>query len=255
MPEGQTDELWRRRAASFGSSAADYADHRPDYAGAAVSWVLDAAEGAVLDVLDLGAGTGVLTAALLDGGHRVVAMDPDADMLAELRRRHPAARTAVASAESIALPDAVVDAVLVGTAFHWFDQDRAASEIARVLRPGGCLGLLYNHTDDSVEWVAELGRISRTSASSAPRDDRQWPVPLLGFGDWEEARFPHSHRRTADSLTATIGTHSHTRVVSSEERAETLTRIRVFLDSHPETSHGEFEVPLVTVANRVTRYA
>jgi SAM-dependent methyltransferase len=255
VPQGQSEELWRRRAASFGSSAADYADHRPDYSADAVAWIVEASDGPARRVLDLGAGTGALTGTLLGRGLDVVAVDPDGGMLAELRRRHPTANATVGSAESIPLAAASVDAVVVGTAFHWFDRDRALPEIARVLRPGGVLGTLYNHTDDSVEWVAELGEVSRTSASSERRaDDEDWP-PTLGdeFEQWVEGRFAHAHRRTAVSLTATIGTHSHTRVVSDEERVGTLDRIRRFLESRPETSQGEFDVPLTTVANRTRR--
>ena len=71
-----------------------------------------------------------------------------------------------------------------------------------------------------------------------------------GFGPVEQARFAHRHRRTAESMTATIGTHSHTLVVSDEERAEVLDRVRAFLDSRPETAGGTFDHPLVTLAGR-----
>ena len=139
--------------------------------------------------------------------------------------------------------------MLVGTAFHWFDTERALPEIARVLRPGGVLALLYNLIDDSVPWVAELDELSRTSVSLPPGEaDEVWSY--AGFGAVEEARFPHRHRRTAESMTATIGTHSHTLVVSDEERAEVLDRVRAFLDSRPETSAGPFDHPLDTVAGR-----
>jgi SAM-dependent methyltransferase len=254
VPEGQSDELWRRRASSFGSSAAAYADHRPDYAVAAVEWVLEGARRDVADVLDLGAGTGALTGTLLDLGRRVLAVDPDPEMLAELRRRHPRAGALVAPAELIPVADDSVDAVVVATALHWFDLDRAGAEIGRVLRPGGVLGVFYNHTDETVDWVAELGRVSRTSASSEPtRDDDEARSPSVpGFSAWEERRFPHAHRRTAASLTATIGTHSHTRVVSPDEREQVLRGIRTFLDGQPETSAGEFDLPLTTVAARAT---
>lgn len=255
MPQGQSDELWRRRASSFGSSAAEYADHRPDYAVAAVEWVLEGARREVVDVLDVGAGTGALTGSLLGLGHRVLAVDPDAAMLSELTSRHPRAEAVVAPAELLPLADDSVDAVVVATALHWFDPDRAGAEIARVLRPQGVLGVFYNHTDESVEWVAELGLVSRTSASSEPSrhlDDGAWQPSVPGFSGWEIQRFPHAHRRTAASLTATIGTHSHTKVVSPAERREVLDAIRTFLESRPETSSGEFDVPLTTVAARAT---
>ena len=252
-PAGQSDEVWRRRASSFGSSAAEYAEHRPGYSPEAVEWLLAGVDGDALEVLDLGAGTGAVTGALLALGHQVVAVDADRDMVAELGRRHPRARALVGSAETIPLADGSMDAVLVGTAFHWFDLDLAGPEVARVLRPGGVAGLLYNDSDDTVEWVAELDRVGRTSASTPPNREWRSPAPLPGLGPWREERFPHTHRRTAASLTATIGTHSHTRVVTPEEREQTLGRIRAFLDGRPETSTGEFDVPMTTVAYRAPR--
>ena len=97
--------------------------------------------------------------------------------------------------------------------------------------------------------MAELGELSRTSVSTPP-DHEEWQPSYPGFGPVEVARFPHRHPRTAESLTATIGTHSHTLVVSDEERAEVLGRVRAFLDSRPETARGTFDYPLVTVAGR-----
>ena len=245
----QDPAVWARRSSSFGAAARAYAEHRPDYAAEAVAWCLAGAERPVVDVLDLGAGTGVLTTGLVASGLSVTAVEPDPEMIAELRRRLPEVRAAVGRAEAVPLPDDSVDAVLVGTAFHWFDTERALPEIARVLRPGGVLGLLYNLIDDSVPWVAQLDEVSRTSVSIPPGEADEVPS-YAGFGPVEQARFAHRHRRTAESMTATIGTHSHTLVVSAEERADVLSRVRAFLDSQPETSAGTFDHPLVTLAGR-----
>src|SRR5262249_54933891 len=129
-------------SSSFGTAAGAYAEHRPDYAQAAVSWALETAPGP--RVLDLGAGTGKLTGTLVALGVDVVAVEPDPAMLAELHRSLPAVRALPGSAESIPLPDASVDAVLSGNAMHWFDMDLAGPEIARVLAPGGVLAGLWN---------------------------------------------------------------------------------------------------------------
>jgi SAM-dependent methyltransferase len=245
----QDPALWARRSSSFGAAARAYAEHRPDYAADAVAWCLAGAQRPVVDVLDLAAGTGALTAGLVATGVSVTAVEPDPLMLGELLRRVPGVPAVVGTAEAVPLPAASMDAVLVATAFHWFDTDRALPEIARVLRPGGVLGLLYNLIDDSVSWVAELDEVSRTSVSIPPGEADEVPS-YVGFGPVEQARFPHQHRRTAESLTATIGTHSHTLVVSDEERAEVLGRVRAFLDSRSETSGGAFDHPLVTLAAR-----
>ncbi|WP_245722159.1 class I SAM-dependent methyltransferase [Nocardia crassostreae] len=204
-----------------------------------------------VEVLDLGAGTGKLTGVVLETGVPVRAVEPDAAMRAALRERFPEVSALAGTAESIPLPDDSVDAVGVGMAFHFFDQARAFPEIARVLRPGGVVAALWNDHDDSVEWVAELGRVSRSTLSLSGRARTGVPDHPL-FRPFEQNVFPHSHRRTADGLTATIGTHSHTLIVTPEERAEVLGRIAAFLHGRPETATGEFDLPLRTTVVRAT---
>src|SRR5918995_6551954 len=123
---------------TFGAAATAYAEHRPDYAQAAVRWALEPAPGP--RVLDLGAGTGKLTATLVALGAEVIAVEPDPAMVTELRRALPDVRALPGSAEVIPLPDSSVDAVLAGNALHWFDMAIAGPEIARVLVPDGILG-------------------------------------------------------------------------------------------------------------------
>lgn len=120
-------------SSSFGKAAAAYAQHRPDYSREALGWILRAAPGP--RVLDLGAGTGKLSASLADLSVEVTAVEPDPAMRAELRQELPGVRVLSGSAESIPLPDGSVDAVLAGNAMHWFDMSVAGPEIARVLAP------------------------------------------------------------------------------------------------------------------------
>lgn len=247
---------------SFGAAAAAYAEHRPDYARDAVQWALAPAPG--LRVLDLGAGTGKLTATLHALGAEVVAVEPDPAMLAELRHALPDVRALRGNAEDIPLPDASVDAVLAGNALHWFDMDVAGPEIARVLVAGGILAGLWNVLDDRVDWVAGLERVSG-SAAIGPRDTlRSWRgataglhLPLGGavarFGSPQQAEFPHAQLRTADSLVATLATRAGMLVMAEPERSAALERIRVFLAGRPETAAGEFSLPMLTGVLRLGR--
>ncbi|MCC5474542.1 class I SAM-dependent methyltransferase [Streptomyces barringtoniae] len=249
-------------ASSFGAAAVAYAEHRPDYAHAAVRWALEPAPGP--RVLDLGAGTGKLTVTLVAMGAEVIAVEPDPAMLTELRRSLPAVRALPGSAEAIPLPDASVDAVLAGNAMHWFDMAVAGPEIARVLAPSGILAGLWNVMDDQVEWVAGLARISG-SAAIGPRDTpTSWRaetadmhLPKNGvaakFGSPEQAVFPHGQRRSADTLVATIATRAGVLVMPEQEQEATLGRIRAFLASRPETARGEFTLPMLTGVLRVRR--
>ncbi|MFB4302868.1 class I SAM-dependent methyltransferase [Actinomadura sp. NTSP31] len=249
-------ELVARRASSFGGSAAAYARERPDYPDAAVTWALEPVAGTRPPrVLDLAAGTGKLTQVLLRNGveaGRLVAVEPDAAMLNELRRAVPGVRALEGGAEAIPLPDGAVDAVLVGQAMHWFDLDRALPEIHRVLADGGVLAGLWNTDDDRVPWVAEMKRISRSSVSL-----RNWRPKGLPESAWfpafERAEFPHAQRRTAESMAATIGTHSHMLVLDEAERAAVTDRIIAHLRATPETAEGEFDLPIVTLAARAAR--
>jgi len=249
-------------ASSFGPAAAAYAEHRPDYARAAVRWALEPAPG--LRVLDLGAGTGKLTATLVALGADVIAVEPDPAMLAELRRARPAVRARPGRAEAIPLPDASVDAVLAGHALHWFDLAVAGPEIARVLVSGGILAGLWNVFDDRLDWVAGIERVGG-SAAVGPRDTlSRWRaetadahLPDTGliaqFGSPEQAEFPHGHRRTADSLVATLATKAGLLVMPAQEQAATLGRIRAYLAARPETARGEFTLPMLTGVLRVRR--
>ncbi|KDN80824.1 class I SAM-dependent methyltransferase [Kitasatospora cheerisanensis] len=257
----QTDQH-RVHRSSFGAVAGAYAEHRPDYAQAAVRWALEAAPGP--RVLDLGAGTGKLTGCLLAAGVEVVAVEPDPAMLGALRRELPEVRALAGSAEAIPLPDGSVDAVVSGNAMHWFDMDAAGPEIARVLAPGGGLAGLWNLFDDGVEWVAGLARVGGPEAIG-PRDvPASWRtataalhLPPAGgparFGAAEQAEFPHGQRRTAESLVATLGTRAGLLVMPADEREARLARARAYLAGRAETADGEFDLPMLTGVLRARR--
>ena len=256
----QNERLLHR--SSFGAVAAAYAEHRPDYAPDAVRWALEPAPGP--RVLDLGAGTGKLTAMLGALRCEVVAVEPDPAMLTELRRALPTISAMAGSAEAIPLPDASVDAVLAGNAMHWFDMDLAGPEIARVLAPGGILAGLWNVLDNGVDWVAGLEQASG-SAAIGPRDTvDNWRaqtkdayLPSAGrparFRSPEQAEFPHGQRRTADSLVATLATRAGMLVMPEQEQTAALGRIRAFLGSRRETASDEFTLPMMTGVLRVRR--
>jgi SAM-dependent methyltransferase len=251
---------WTRRGSSFGAVADAYAEHRPGYPVDAVRWCLapTGRETTGLRVIDLGAGTGKLTTLLMTLGADVTAVEPDDGMLAELRRQLPSARALRAAAEALPLPDRSVDAVLCGQSLHWFDLPRALPEIARVLADGGVLAALWNNDDDRVPWVAGLHGAAE-GAASPPLSVRRLQTVGFGpgqFGDSfrpaERAEFPNSQPRTAQSLLATMATHSKMLVMPPRERERVLGQVRRYLASRPEAA-GEFELPMVTTTLRAVR--
>ncbi|ONI78845.1 hypothetical protein ALI144C_29190 [Actinosynnema sp. ALI-1.44] len=248
MTEPDT-ELRTRRAGSFGASAELYARYRPGYSAEAVDWAVP--EGAV-DVLDLAAGTGKLTESLVARGLNVTAVEPDAEMLAELGKRFPPVRALIGTAEQIPLPDSTFDAVVVGQAFHWFDVPAALTEIGRVLRPGGTLAALWNDEDADVPWVSAFDDLRQTGMGRAHTGDEPFPDHPM-FGPFERRDFRHSVRHTTESLIGMICTHSQMLVASAGERAEVVDRLRAFLTEQPETSAGEFDFPFKTLSYRSAR--
>jgi SAM-dependent methyltransferase len=141
-------------ATSFGSNATVYDQLRPSYPTAVIDGALARAE--IGNVLDLGAGTGILTGLLIRDGLVVVAVDPDTAMLDVLVTKYPGVATQVGNAEQIPADAGTFDAVFVGQAFHWFTRPAADLDIARVLRPGGIVAILTNINPPGSDWEATL---------------------------------------------------------------------------------------------------
>lgn len=231
-------------AHSFGPAAAQYERGRPPYPAEAVEWLLPAG---ARRVLDLGAGTGKLTRELLRRGLEVTAVDPSDGMLAELGRVLPDVPALAGTAENIPLPDDSVDAVLVAQAWHWVDPARAVPEIARVLSPGGRIGLIWNLRDGREDWVRRLGELL---VSPELRRD---PVVGPPFGAVEVRDFPWTHRISADKLLDLVASRSYIILLPSDERAAVLAQVRQLMATHPAlVGRTEFDLPYVTQCARAT---
>ncbi|GLY02915.1 MULTISPECIES: class I SAM-dependent methyltransferase [Actinoplanes] len=229
-------------AASFGAAAGAYERGRPPYPEEALTWLLPAGEPRVLD---LGAGTGKLTRQIRARGLDVVAVDPSPGMLGELTRVLPDVPAHVGSAETIPLPDAHVDVVLVAQAWHWVDAARALPEIARVLTPGGRLGLIWNLRDERTDWVARLGEI--IGSAEMNRDSRIGPP----FGDVTEQSFTWAHHLEADEMLDMVASRSGIILLPADERAAVLAQVRQLIATHPALlGRSTHALPYVTACAR-----
>ena len=229
------------RATSFHLAADAYARGRPSYPAEAVAWMLpDAAR----EVADVGAGTGKLAAVVAASGREVVAIDPDAGMLDRLRAEHAGIRTEVGSAERLPLPDASVDAVVFGQAWHWVEPVAASAEAARVLRAGGTLGLIWNIRDTRAGWAAELATLIDPS-DAEQFVERGGPELAAPFGEVETATFPWANPLTVDGLVDLVSSRSATIAASPEDRAATLDAVRA-LGEREADADGRLLLPYLT---------
>src|SRR4029077_16209469 len=116
-----------------------------------------------------------VTRELTGRARRVIAVEPDERMRAVLTARSPRAEVLAGRGEDIPLPDASVDAVVISAAWHWLDPALAVPEIARVLRPGGRLGVIWVSRDGRVPWVAEFNAFARESREADRAEgQRRW---------------------------------------------------------------------------------
>jgi SAM-dependent methyltransferase len=243
----------RDQARSFDRVAGAYQRARPSYPAAAVRWVLEAAPGR--RVVDLAAGTGKLTEVLVGAGADVVAVEPLANMRAELERALPSVRALDGAAERIPLPDGSADAVFVGQAFHWFDEGPALAEIARVLVPGGVLGLVWNLRDDRVDWVAELTRVM-LGAGDVLTESHGVARPLASelFTAAEGREFANAVEFDRGRLREWASSTSRIAVLPQAQRERVLDEVVRLADDHPALAgRPTFDMPFVAVVVRAVR--
>ena len=227
-------------ARGFPRAVEDYERGRPGYPTEAVARLVEALRiGPGRRVLDLAAGTGKLTRALEPSGAELVAVEPVAEMRAALERASPAVQSVDGVAEAIPLAGDSVDTVVVGSAFHWFDGERALAEIHRVLRPGGGLGLLWNVRDETVPWVAALTEIMEPHRGAAPRYAAgAWRAALERsrlFSPLEGISFHHVQRLPPEGVVARVASVSFVAALPAGERARVLERVRLLLERDPVT--------------------
>jgi SAM-dependent methyltransferase len=218
---------------AFAEVAGAYERGRPGYPEDAVRWLVGSEP---QDVVDLGAGTGKLTRSLVALGHRVTAVEPLEEMRAQLSAVVPGVEVLAGSAEAIPLPDAVADVVVSAQAFHWFDHDNALPDIARVLRPGGRIALVWNSRDDRNPWMSRLSEIIGNETI-----EESDVVPVLDasglFGPVETAVFAFEQVLGRDGLLDLVLSRSYLAKLPTPEREPVLDAVGGFYDE-TETDGG-----------------
>lgn len=244
-------------AGGFASAAPDYARSRPAYARAAVGALKESLAGR--PTLDVAAGTGILTGQLHRARVPVTALEPVEEMRHQLVRSLPEVPLVAGIAERLPFAGASFGGVVVGEAFHWFDASSALDEAARVLAPGGVLGLAWNRRDESVPWVAAYGRIVLT----ARPEGRPYPhlTPWLqvvgSHGAFEAGtleRFDNPRPCSPAALVARAASTSFVATAPPERRAAVLEAVRELCATDPDLGgRARFDLPYVTELYRWTR--
>jgi Uncharacterized protein conserved in bacteria len=236
-------------AKGFAAGADAYERGRPDYALEAVAALVRELEiGPGKRVLDLAAGTGKLTRQLVGTGADIVAVEPIAEMRAKLVAAVPSAEALEGTAERIPLPNDSVDAVVVGQAFHWFDGVRAVSEIRRVLRPTGALGLIWQSRELARPWIERLeGIIDRADAGTPRFRSGAWREAfdrVALFDPISEASFGHVQRSDAETMVDRVASISYVAALPADRRTAVLDEVRALLATDPDTANAEvIELP------------
>jgi SAM-dependent methyltransferase len=240
-------------AGGFSAAASTYAKVRPTYARGAVGLLADRvrAIGRPARVLDVGAGTGILTGQLHRAGLACWAVEPLAAMGAQLRLALPGVPLLRATAEALPVRSRSVDLVTVAQAFHWMDPDRSIEEFARVGAPGGALALLWNVRDTRVGWVAALDELVEARTGGRPYDRhgaRAWDEVLTRSGRFRvihERSFPNPVPTTVEGVLDRLRSTSFVAALDPEPRAELLAAAAELLRADPATV-GTFEHPHTT---------
>jgi SAM-dependent methyltransferase len=222
------------QARSFHRAAAEYDRGRPGWPPELLD-LLPIADDAT--VLDLGAGTGKLTRVLADRYARVIALEPLDELRAILAERVPEADVRGGQAEQIPLEDAAVDAVFAGQSFHWFANDVAVAEIARVLRPGGVLALMWNQSGGPSPLPdAYRRRLSELHDERRPTQINEHILARFPFAEEHEEAVDHEQVSTRDDVLAFAASVSW--VASRDDREAVLAELAELL---PE---GEYRFPM-----------
>jgi SAM-dependent methyltransferase len=245
---------------SFGSIAEQYNRLRPSPPAAAIDWLLP--DRATL-VVDLAAGTGLLSRAIGSKAGQILAVEPDTRMSRVLLDQSPGARAMAGVGEALPLRSGSADALLISSAWHWMNPDLAVPEIGRVLRDGGRFGLLWTSRDREVEWVRKLDVLREPADTPDPVEAvraqglRNLRVTLpepSPFTNIETASFPFTRTIPAEDYAPMIATYSRIITASDEARAEILARVQAAVDEQfPGAT--EIELPMRVLCWRADRIA
>ena len=237
---------------SFGAVAGEYDRLRSGPSDESLDWLLPVG---ATDVVEIGAGTGILTRLLAERVEHVTAVEPDDRMRAVLSGSGVKADIRAGHAEKLPVDSSSYDVVVAASAWHWVDEARAVPEVARVLRPGGRLALTWNGVDRSIDWMRALwaGGVDLSPDEKVAVDQRRrsrhvvdleagGPSPFL---DPETRIFRWARRMAKDDLIGMAATYSAVITMDEKARRRHLASMRRYLNAQPALAgHDAIDVPM-----------
>lgn len=241
-----------RLGGAFVAGGATYARLRPAYPRDLVEWLVGPPTGA--PVADIGAGTGKLAGVLSDLGHRVVAVEPSADMLGQLRAAYPGVDARPGTGEATGLASDSFAAACFGQSWHWVDPVAGTAEAARVLVAGGVLGLIWNFLDEAHPGIAAVEAAMHALHDGPGGPDEHDARVGAGFDHDGRREVNWSAAATTADLAGLVTTRSYYLARPATEQAYLRRGVAAAVEDHfGSVGPQPLRVPYRTVAHRYRR--
>jgi SAM-dependent methyltransferase len=255
------DEKTAILSQSFGGVADEYNRLRSGPSNEALDWLIPAK---TTDALEIGAGTGILTRLLAERVDHLIAVEPDDRMRAVLSANDARIVVLAGHAEELPVPSSSIDLVIAQSAWHWVDEVRAVPEVARVLRPGARLSLVWTGPDRSVDWMRSLwaGGIIFSPEELSDEDNRRKRRHLVNvdlggespFLEPETVLFKWTRPMSKPDLVALSATYSAVITMDEDARREHLEAMARFLHAHEAFAGLDtIDVPMRSYCWRATK--
>jgi ubiquinone/menaquinone biosynthesis C-methylase UbiE len=235
----------------FSNRVGDYVRYRPGYPHAVLD-VLREDCGLTPEsvVADIGSGTGISARLFLEDGNLVYGVEPNAAMREageEFLRKYSRFRSVAGSAESTTLPDASVDFVVAGQAFHWFDANAARIEFMRVLKPGGWVAVIWNERKkDASPFLREYEAFLRTYGTDYDKVSEKYPenrkmAEFFGAGAFRQKSFENVQVFDFDGLRGRLLSSSYSPPKDHPNHVAMLAELKKLFDAHAADGKVRFE--------------